>query len=49
VATGIEVSSDLINWTPATITTNTPWLLEARDPVPANVSASRFIRLKVTR
>jgi hypothetical protein len=49
VATRIEVSSDMHTWLPATITTNTPWLLEARDPLPASVSTSRFIRLKVTR
>lgn len=49
VATGIEVSSDMHTWLPATITTNTQWLLEARDPLPASVSTNRFIRLKVTR
>jgi len=49
VALAIEVSSDLTTWQPATIMTNTPWLLEARDPLPANGAAHRFIRLKATR
>ena len=49
VALGIEVSSDLTTWQAATVTTNTPWLLEAHDPLPASNSAQRFIRLKATR
>jgi Bacterial Ig domain len=49
VALGIEVSSDMITWLPATVTSNTPWLLEAHDPLRAADSSSRFIRLKATR
>ncbi len=45
----IEVSGDLQTWTPATVTTDTPSLLEARDPVPYDGAAKRFIRVKVTR
>jgi len=49
VALSIEVSPDLATWQPATVFTNTPWLLEARDPVPASNAGRRFIRLKATR
>ena len=49
VSLGIEVSSDMSTWQPATITGNTPWLLEARDPLPVSSSTNRFIRLKATR
>lgn len=49
VVRGIEVSSDMWTWLPATITANTPWLFAARDPLPASASPRRFIRLKATR
>jgi hypothetical protein len=49
VTLGIEVSADLSNWQPATVTANTPWLFEARDPQPASGSGQRFIRLNATR
>ena len=49
VTTRIEVSGDLQTWLPATVLTNTSSLLQARDPVPADSAARRFIRLKVTR
>jgi hypothetical protein len=49
VSLGIEVSSDMSTWQPATIMGNTPWLLEARDPLPVSSSTNRFIRLKATR
>lgn len=49
VTLGIEVSGDLTTWLPATVTADTPWLLEARDPVPEGSSPHRFIRLKATR
>ena len=49
VTLGVEVSSDMTTWFPATVTTNSPTLLEARDPLPAADSTSRFIRLKATR
>lgn len=40
----IEYSSDLMNWTPGTLLSNTPFLLEARDPNPAT-AAKRFVRI----
>jgi hypothetical protein len=45
----IEVSGDLVNWSPATILTNSSSLLKARDPISAESSSRRFIRLKVSR
>jgi hypothetical protein len=45
----IEVSGDLRTWLPATVITNTSSLLKARDPVPTDSAASRFMRVKVTR
>ncbi|MCE9611503.1 MAG: hypothetical protein K8R23_15000 [Chthoniobacter sp.] len=45
----IEVSGNLQTWLPATVVTSTSSLLQARDPVPADGAAGRFIRLKVTR
>ena len=44
----IEVSADNLNWSPATIITNTPSLLKARDTVPYG-AASRYMRVRVTR
>ncbi len=41
----IEYSSDLMNWVPGTLLSNTPFLLEARDPDPATV-AKRFVRIR---
>jgi hypothetical protein len=41
----IEYSSDLMNWTPGTLLSNTPFLLEARDPNPAT-AAKRFVRIR---
>jgi hypothetical protein len=49
VVLGIEVSSDMLTWLPATVTANTPWLFAARDPLPAGASPRRFIRLNATR
>ncbi len=49
VTLGIEVSSDMLTWQPAVVTSNTPWLFEARDPSPMSASNHRFIRLKATR
>lgn len=45
----IEVSGDLQTWLPATVITNTPSLLQVRDPVPADGAGGRFMRVKVTR
>jgi hypothetical protein len=44
-----EVSSDLSSWQPASVTSDTPWLFEARDPYFVDESPGRFIRLKVER
>lgn len=41
----IEYSSDLTNWVPGTLLSNTPFLLEARDPLPATHS-KRFVRIR---
>lgn len=49
VTASIEVSGDLQTWLPATVATNTSSLLQARDSLPADSAARRFIRLKVTR
>ncbi|MEY3897559.1 MAG: hypothetical protein RLZZ214_3080 [Verrucomicrobiota bacterium] len=43
----IEYSSDLMNWVPGTPLSNTPFLLEARDPTPAT-TAKRFVRIRAT-
>ncbi|KAB2646687.1 MAG: hypothetical protein DVB27_06395 [Verrucomicrobia bacterium] len=45
----IEVSGNLQTWLPATVVTSTSSLLQARDPLPADGAAGRFMRLKVTR
>jgi len=45
----IEVSGDLQTWLPAAIVTNTTSLFKARDTVPADTAAKRFMRVKVTR
>ncbi|MEO8615649.1 MAG: Ig-like domain-containing protein [Luteolibacter sp.] len=42
----IEYSSDLTNWVPGTLLSNTPFLLEARDPDPAITHAKRFVRIR---
>ncbi|HEX5789556.1 MAG TPA: hypothetical protein VFY13_00315 [Luteolibacter sp.] len=44
-----EVTSDLTDWTPATILTNTATHFEARDTVAKSSAERRMIRLKVTR
>lgn len=49
VTLSIEVSGDLLGWQPAIVTTNTPWLLNARDSVPVTAAPRRFIRLKAAR
>ncbi len=42
----IEYSSDLTNWIPGTLLSNTPFLLEARDPDPAITHGKRFVRIR---
>ncbi len=42
----IEYSSDLTSWVPGTLLSNTPFLLEARDPDPAISHAKRFVRIR---
>ncbi|MBC8127187.1 MAG: hypothetical protein H8M99_08610 [Gloeobacteraceae cyanobacterium ES-bin-144] len=45
----IEYSSDLKSWVAGTLITNTPFLLEARDPDPALAHAKRFVRVRAAR
>lgn len=45
----IEFSSDFITWVPGILITNTPYLLEARDPDPAISHAKRFVRIRAQR
>lgn len=45
----ITVSDDLLNWTPATILTNTASELKARDTVNASQPGMRFMRVEGTR
>lgn len=45
----IEYSSDLNHWVPGTVLSNTPFLLEARDPDPAVSHAGRFVRIRAQR
>jgi hypothetical protein len=51
-ATGVswdaEVSANLANWFPSTITANTASHFEATDTTPISGAAKRFIRLKIT-
>jgi hypothetical protein len=45
----IEYSSNLQNWVPGVILTNTPFILEVRDPDPALSHAERFVRIRADR
>lgn len=45
----LEVSSDLINWNPGTVVTNSSILFTGRDTLPVTSNPKRFVRLKVTR
>ena len=45
----ITTSGDLINWSPATVLTNTATELKARDTFNASNALRRFIRLEATR
>jgi hypothetical protein len=49
VSTSVEFSSDFINWVPGVNVTNTPFLLEARDPDPAASHPKRFARIRASR
>jgi hypothetical protein len=49
VTLSVEVSPDLVSWTPATVVTNTTTLLKARDTVSTDAAKTRYIRLRVTR
>ena len=42
----IELSTDLTSWVTGTLLSNTPFLLEARDPDPAISHAKRFVRIR---
>ncbi len=45
----IDFSSDLINWVPGVKLTDTPFLLEVRDPSPAAGQPKRFTRIRANR
>ena len=45
----IEVSSDLVNWVPATTVTNSSTLFKARDAIPISAAPRRFMRVRVTQ
>jgi hypothetical protein len=45
----IEFSSDFSHWVPGVLISNTPFLLEARDPDPDFVHAKRFVRVRAQR
>jgi hypothetical protein len=45
----IEFSSDLNHWVPGVVISNTPFLLEARDPNPGYVDPKRFVRVRAQR
>lgn len=45
----IEVSPDLLSWTPATVVSTVGYQVTARDPVPAGVGTARFIRARMVR
>jgi cytochrome c1 len=49
MSTSIQVSGDLVHWTPATVITNSAGELKARDTTPANAAPSRFIRVEAVR
>ncbi len=49
VATRVEFSSDFVNWVPGVTFTNTPLLLEVRDPDPATLHPKRFTRIRANR
>jgi hypothetical protein len=45
----IEVSNNLLVWTPATILSNSGGLLKARDPLAVSTGEPRYIRARVKR
>lgn len=45
----VDFSSDLIHWVPGVNVTNTPFLLEVRDPDPASGQPNRFTRIRASR
>jgi hypothetical protein len=49
VSTRVEFSSDLLNWVPGVKFTDTPFLLEVRDPLPASGRTKRFTRIRANR
>ncbi|MEO6742722.1 MAG: Ig-like domain-containing protein [Chthoniobacteraceae bacterium] len=49
VALSIEVSGDLLTWSPATVITNSSTLLKVRDPVAISAASKRFMRVKATK
>jgi len=49
VSLNIEFSSNLTHWAPGVNVTNTPFLLEIRDPDPAADHPKRFTRIRAKR
>ena len=49
VSTRVEFSSDLMNWVRGVEVSNTPFLLEVRDPIPADGQPKRFTRIGASR
>jgi hypothetical protein len=48
-AVQVEFSSDLIHWAQGVTVSNTPFLLEVRDPSPAAGQAKSFTRIRASR
>ncbi len=49
MSTSIQVSGDLIHWTPGAVITNSAGELKARDTTPANAAPVRLIRVEAVR
>jgi hypothetical protein len=49
VSSEVEFSSDMNHWSPGVSLTNSPFLLEVRDPAPAATNARRFVRIRASR
>jgi len=48
-STAVDFSSDLLHWDPGVVLTNSPFLLEVRDPFPAAEQPKRFTRIRASR
>lgn len=49
VSTEIDFSSDLLHWEPGVTVTNSPFLLEVRDPNQSSGQPKRFTRIRASR